>query len=778
MPSAPLSSPGLTIQTGKRNEDGTRPSVSIAVPRASVGGNPPQRTPSIANGRTRRMPSIVPPSPIVGRSSVMSQSGRPSLAFAPSAARTSVVIMPSIITRRPSHIPGRVSAAGRRPSEAPRRPSEVPGQYSVAATSRYSTIGPYRPSVATRRGSILPTSPIRSSVIIPSVRAHRPSLIITPSTRRPSTYIETPTLPGEPLIQPTPPSPRAAWAFRSLVFVLCGFALFGISYSYNLPASINTPLHHHLGSTYEEYQWQINLLYTVYSLPNFILPLLGGMLIDALGHRTMLVVFSFVIVAGQALFAVGTQIKNFDAMVVGRSILGTAADSVEIASTVVSTDWFQGRYLALALAMHSSLAGAAGVAGDNISPRLKDVVRACWVSVGICGVGLVCASFLAILDSEKFRLRFGALDDEGGGEPALLEPVEFALGRDSDMSKRTGESEATYVGSESSSGQGGGKGEKGEKGEGASSEEIESAADLTKWAQARIFVSTQVRQILDLPPAFWLLCLATVTIYGSYGPFYYICVDFFQEKWWPGDHEHAAFVMSSSDMLSTIGCPILGLMIDRFGARSILLTLSSLLLLTAHLLFTFTNTNPLISMMIMGLASSTFPTIIWSSVSLLVDRSQLATAYGMIYVCINIALSVVPLGVAEIRSKSADFVGVGWLFIGLSVVAASVSVGLGVVDARNGFVMHKSGRELEEEAEREWEEEVGITVEEFIRSDVEGGRRDSLQGVMANKGRRYTMANLDNLQEDDEKDEGREVGVDEEFGTGDIGEGRIGGDHV
>ena len=46
-------------------------------------------------------------------------------------------------------------------------------------------------------------------------------------------------------------------------------------------------------------QMYFNLMYTVYSVPNCVLPLFGGMLADAIGNRVCLVLFASLIALGQ-----------------------------------------------------------------------------------------------------------------------------------------------------------------------------------------------------------------------------------------------------------------------------------------------------------------------------------------------------------------------------------------------------------------------------------------------------------------------------------------------
>jgi hypothetical protein len=54
-------------------------------------------------------------------------------------------------------------------------------------------------------------------------------------------------------------------------------------------------------------------------------------------------------------------------------------------------------------------------------------------------------------------------------------------------------------------------------------------------------------------PSFWVLLGITLTIYGSVVPFFHICTDFFQSKWYPGDARSAGFAMSIPDIVSAVG---------------------------------------------------------------------------------------------------------------------------------------------------------------------------------------------------------------------------------
>jgi len=74
-----------------------------------------------------------------------------------------------------------------------------------------------------------------------------------------------------------------------------------------------------------------SLLYTVYSLPNMILPILGGIFLDKIGIRTGLVLFAFILSVGQFIFMIGGYQGNYNEMLFGRFIFGMGGESMAVA---------------------------------------------------------------------------------------------------------------------------------------------------------------------------------------------------------------------------------------------------------------------------------------------------------------------------------------------------------------------------------------------------------------------------------------------------------------
>ncbi|RKP22162.1 MFS general substrate transporter [Rozella allomycis CSF55] len=124
-----------------------------------------------------------------------------------------------------------------------------------------------------------------------------------------------------------------------ILFFSC-FIVFGSYYCYDIPASLNKPIHKYMNTTYDEHQYQLNLLYSVYSFPNTILPLIGGILVDKYGTTTTLIVFGILVVFGHFIFSIGLTLKSFPTMLLGRFVFGLGGETLEVSQTSIVSEYF------------------------------------------------------------------------------------------------------------------------------------------------------------------------------------------------------------------------------------------------------------------------------------------------------------------------------------------------------------------------------------------------------------------------------------------------------
>jgi MFS family permease len=150
------------------------------------------------------------------------------------------------------------------------------------------------------------------------------------------------------------PSARYRWA----VLVFMSLAMFGNYYVYDAVAPVADLLRSQLGFSDADIGW----LNTVYSVPNFIMVLLGGVIVDRIGTRKAIMIFGVLCFIGAILTALTDRL---DIMASGRLVFGIGAESLIVAITAALAKWFRGKELGLAFGVNLTIARAGSFAADN-----------------------------------------------------------------------------------------------------------------------------------------------------------------------------------------------------------------------------------------------------------------------------------------------------------------------------------------------------------------------------------------------------------------------------
>jgi len=112
--------------------------------------------------------------------------------------------------------------------------------------------------------------------------------------------------------------------FRYAVLACCCFLTFGSYYSYDIPGASAGLIQ----SEYDITTTQYSLLYSIYSVPNMVLPFFGGYLVDRVfGLRLGGIIFCFLVLVGQWIFTLSSVLPNPSAYyvaILGRFVFGYA----------------------------------------------------------------------------------------------------------------------------------------------------------------------------------------------------------------------------------------------------------------------------------------------------------------------------------------------------------------------------------------------------------------------------------------------------------------------
>jgi MFS family permease len=340
------------------------------------------------------------------------------------------------------------------------------------------------------------------------------------------------------------------------------------------------------GGTFTLY---FNLLYSVYSWPNVILPFFGGYLSDKLGVRLMLVVFLLFITLGQVIFAFGASLKGMWAwyvMWIGRTVFGFGGESLSVAQSALIASWFAGKELAFALGLNLALARLGSVVNDVVSIAVANAYSApyyaFWVGAGVCLLSLGAGLITYYLDQGSEDV----LRKNQGKRPAVRTSLLASLlcipacmgGRGGRRGDKEGslleEEELSRLVDEKLE-------EEGLQGEGEW--EPEDPPEVIELSAATRF-----------PLTFWLLCVSCVCTYACVLCFNNVAGSFFAQKWLSKDangkyvplnqlsaaslkdiSSQANNLLLITYLVAAFLAPIFGGLIDWVGYRAVLTAFSS-----------------------------------------------------------------------------------------------------------------------------------------------------------------------------------------------------------
>mmetsp|Transcript_17057 Transcript_17057/g.26610 ORF Transcript_17057/g.26610 Transcript_17057/m.26610 type:complete len:702 (-) Transcript_17057:403-2508(-) len=202
-------------------------------------------------------------------------------------------------------------------------------------------------------------------------------------------------------------SKRSSMQLRWVIMILAMFIMVGNFYAFDIPA----PLHQQLedlmyagsGASSSNFEVYFNLLYTVYSFPNIILPFIGGQYVDQWGAPFCLFLFTSVMWLGQALFATGAVLESWGWMLFGRFIFGFGGENIQVATGKLLSQWFSAEELSFAFGTVKPIGRLGSVISNVAGPMVANkygTATAITMAVGITAIPVFLAYFMGPIDKE------------------------------------------------------------------------------------------------------------------------------------------------------------------------------------------------------------------------------------------------------------------------------------------------------------------------------------------------------------------------------------------
>ncbi|KAF9964046.1 hypothetical protein BGZ70_007003 [Mortierella alpina] len=323
---------------------------------------------------------------------------------------------------------------------------------------------------------------------------------------------------------------------RWWILLLSCLLLFGNYFAYDNPAALNTQLQKYLDMPYNDYQYLLSTLYSVYSLPNTVLPFFFGTLVDRFGPQAVLLGLSSCVCIGQTIFALGVQSRQVWMMLVGRAIFGIGGESCGVAQASITTMQFKGHELAFALGLNLCIARFGSVVNTLITPWAEQrwgVPTAIWIGTLSCVASFMSAVVLVnVIDTPRRQPELEST------ETTALTPLLTTL-------PETVSSNTLYRADST------------------------NAADCASSRSSSAYSPTQASTQQPLPGPLRrgvnFSDSVHILLYGTVVPFNNIASDFLQSKWYPGNPRKAAAVMGIPDTLGAVLVPGFGMLVDRYG---------------------------------------------------------------------------------------------------------------------------------------------------------------------------------------------------------------------
>ncbi|XP_074641992.1 lysosomal dipeptide transporter MFSD1-like isoform X2 [Tubulanus polymorphus] len=148
-----------------------------------------------------------------------------------------------------------------------------------------------------------------------------------------------------------------------------------------------------------------NLLYAIYAWTNALVVIGAGFLIDKLGNRVGVFLFSFLCVVGSSTFAAGPFLRGTNyilpVMLIGRLLFGSGNGALTIVQNRITAFWFRDKELAMAFGITLAFSRLGSVLNFFLTETFEQTFGlkwTLWFGAMLCGLGFLSAIAVSSLD--------------------------------------------------------------------------------------------------------------------------------------------------------------------------------------------------------------------------------------------------------------------------------------------------------------------------------------------------------------------------------------------
>lgn len=190
-----------------------------------------------------------------------------------------------------------------------------------------------------------------------------------------------------------------------------------------------------------------------------------------------------------------------------------------------------------------------------------------------------------------------------------------------------------------------------------------------------------ISDVTKLGKMYVLLTTSLVTTYVAAFPFLQVVSAPYLKERFGFKASGADSIASYVNLTSAVLSPFLGLLVDKFGRRPMLLCLSSSMFVITYVGFIIfpecDHCWSVISLyIVMGIGLSVYGSVIWASVPLVVEERLVGTAYGLATALQNFGMAVSPMILTALHSSSGAWTS-SFIYV-LSCIGIGLAAGMAV----------------------------------------------------------------------------------------------------
>lgn len=193
-------------------------------------------------------------------------------------------------------------------------------------------------------------------------------------------------------------------------------------------------------------------------------------------------------------------------------------------------------------------------------------------------------------------------------------------------------------------------------------------------------------------PGFWLITFLCLLYYSALYPFLDFATKLMISKYGVNP-SIAGAIPAILPFTSIVLTPLFGGMYDKMGKGASIMIIGTIMLTLVLVVFALPFNSSALAiclMLILGIAFSLLPSVLWPAVPKIVPMKQLGTAYSIIYYIQNIGLMIIPIVIGGVLQRntlgtSVDYTQAMWIFTGIGIAAIIVSLMLLIIDKRKHY---------------------------------------------------------------------------------------------